>query len=116
MGEKSINQYKNLQDFINEYDDLYHGELVEKLIGIDFKYKDNFYRMCKEPISEDLLPTKDGKICHICTYKNTTDMFLDSDVQEWYFDLYDCLENWIIEGIKFKNVISDPDTMIVDQD
>lgn len=40
-----INQYKNLDEFINEYND-YRNPAEGKFMGIEFSYNGNFYRMC----------------------------------------------------------------------
>ena len=49
-----VNEYKELKDFIYEYES---GRSIpadnldrQKFMGIEFKYNDVYYRMCREPL------------------------------------------------------------------
>ena len=48
-----MNEYTNLEEFIYEYES---GRSIpsdnsdrQKFMGIEFRYKDVYYRMCREP-------------------------------------------------------------------
>lgn len=52
-----VNEYKELKDFIYEYES---GRSIpadnldrQKFMGIEFKYNDVYYRMCREPLDEN---------------------------------------------------------------
>lgn len=99
--------YKNLHEFIKEYDDIDYGKYVEKHIGIEFEYNNKFYRMCNEPIMS-ALPKRNGIILNICTYTGPDEYYCSEKVLGWYEDLNDCLENWIIDGKKLKRLLLIP--------
>lgn len=52
-----VNEYEELQDFIYEYGS---GRSIpadnlerQKFMGIEFKYNNVYYRMCREPLDEN---------------------------------------------------------------
>lgn len=97
MGKRRKNMYRNLNEFIREYDDNYYGKFVEKHIGIEFEYRGKFYRMCNEPVACGL-PIKDGVVLNICTYTGPDETYCCQKELGWYKDLNDCLDRWIIDG------------------
>lgn len=119
------NEYKDLDKFIYEYDsgrhssDNSHGR---KFMGLEFFYNNVYYRMCREPLSDEERPKlKNGKLgfyqvsimhCEKLGYP-IADEF---DLIGWYSDIYDLLENCLIEDKKFKDVIIDEKTEILSKD
>lgn len=121
-----INEYNNLEEFIDEY---YKGPEAPwesedgkaRYMGIEFFYNGICYRMCNEPgLDEDMPRLEDGRIARYCTYimHNMMDDVDDDEIIElgWYSDLNDTLDNWIIEGRKFRDVIMDDNTLIYGKD
>lgn len=121
-----INEYNNLDEFIDEY---YKGTEMpwqssdgkRRYMGIEFSYKGVYYRMCREPGEDDEMPRLlDGRIarydvmiCHWAMPEFDDDKFV---MIGWYSDLNDVLENCIIDGRKFKDVIMDDSTRIEGKD
>lgn len=113
-----INEYNNLQEFIDEYDIIVKYD-VRRMYGIEFIYNNIYYRMCLEPIAEEDLPIlNDGR-------RGKYDVMIVHDIKSsnpkyeligWYADMEDLLENCIIQDKKFKDVIMDNDTKIVGKD
>lgn len=121
-----VNEYNNLDEFIIEYKDrkypMYRDE-IERYMGIEFIYDNQFYRMCREPHCEEgkgpLLPN--GKIglydvFEVKTINGRPDSDAPYKLIGWYSDLFDVLENCYIKGRKFKDVIMDDDTIIYGKD
>lgn len=120
-----VNEYESLADFIYEYDS---GRLPSnesrrrKFMGIEFLYNGVYYRMCREPLEDDERPKlKSGKLglyqvsvmhCEKFGYP-VADEF---ETLGWYSDIYDLLDNCVIDKKKFKNVITDDATEILSQD
>ena len=101
-----INEYNNLDEFIDEYAtgksfSWQNPDYKERFMGIEFSYKGVYYRMCREPGEDDEMP------------KLKDDDFI---LIGWYSDLNDVLENCIIDGRKFKDVIMDDSTKIEGKD
>ncbi len=121
-----INEYNNLDEFIDEY---YKGVEMpwqssdgkRRYMGIEFSYKGVYYRMCREPGEDSEMPVlPDGRIgrydvmiCHWAMPEYNDDDFI---LIGWYSDLDDVLENCIIDGRKFKDVIMDDSTKIEGKD
>lgn len=121
-----INEYNNLDEFIDEY---YKGVEMpwqssdgkRRYMGIEFSYNGVYYRMCREPGKDDEMPElPDGRIgrydvmiCHWAMPEFKDDNFI---LIGWYSDLDDVLENCIIDGRKFKDVIMDDSTKIEGKD
>ncbi len=121
-----LNEYNNLEEFIDEYAtgksfSWQNEDLKERFMGIEFSYKGVYYRMCREPSYEENLPIlEDGRrgrydvmICHWAMPEFEDDDFIWIG---WYADLNDVLENCIIDGRKFKDVIMDDSTIIEGKD
>lgn len=120
------NEYNDIEKFIYEYCDgrspSIDDEHGRKYMGLEFKYRKTYYRICREPLNEDERPVlADGKL----GYYNVTIMHCDSmgyplaDYFEsigWYSDIYDLLEHCLIDGIPFKKVIVADETLILGQD
>lgn len=121
-----INEYNSLDEFIDEY---YKGVEMpwqssdgkRRYMGIEFSYKGVYYRMCREHDEDDEMPKlPDGRIgrydvmiCHWAMLEFKDDDFI---LIGWYSDLNDVLENCIIDGRKFKDVIMDDSTKIEGKD
>lgn len=121
-----INEYNSLDEFIDEY---YKGVEMpwqssdgkRRYMGIEFSYKGVYYRMCREPGEDDEMPKLlDGRIgrydvmiCHWAMPEFKDDDFI---LIGWYSDLNDVLENCIIDGRKFKDVIMADSTKIEGKD
>ena len=121
-----INEYNDLDEFIDEY---YKGVEMpwqssdgkRRYMGIEFSYNGVYYRMCREPGEDDEMPKlPDGRIgrydvmiCHWAMPEYNDDDFIHIG---WYSDLDDVLENCIIDGRKFKDVIMDDSTKIEGKD
>ena len=92
-----------------------------RYMGIEFSYKGVYCRMCREPGEDDEMPKlPDGRIgrydvmiCHWAMPEFKDDDFI---LIGWYSDLNDVLENCIIDGRKFKDVIMDDSTKIEGKD
>ena len=121
-----INEYNNLDEFIDEY---YKGVEMpwqssdgkRRYMGIEFSYNGVYYRMCREPGEDSEMPVlPDGRIgrydvmiCHWAMPEYNDDDFI---LIGWYSDLDNVLENCIIDGRKFKDVIMDDSTKIEGKD
>ena len=114
------NQYKKLDEFIFEYED-YRDPANGKFMGIEFEYNGKFYRMCREPL-DACQKSEDGFLLEYDVMQIVTSSgnYLDDEMEYlpigWYRDLNDVLENCLIEGKKFKEVIIDDCTEILGQD
>lgn len=121
-----INEYNSLDDFIYEYDsgrqasiDATHGQ---KFMGLEIKYAEDYYRICREPLTEAERPVlADGRL----GLYNVTIMHCDklgypiADSFEsigWYSDIFDLLDNCYINGVAFMDVIMDDRTEILSKD
>lgn len=128
---KRINEYNSLEEFRNEYaiGKVFSWESDDGLthyMGIEFSYKGVYYRMCREPEvvgdDDDWLPIlPNGKRAHydVMIYHNDKYGWPSCENVEligWYEDIDDVLENCIIAGRKFKDVIMDPRTKIEAKD
>lgn len=121
-----VNEYNNLDEFIYEYDS---GRSIpsdnldrQKFMGIEFKYNGTYYRMCREPQdNNDIVILNDGRpgvydvmILHC---ENTGyPMSERSELIGWYADLDDVLDNCIIQGQKFRDIIMADVTEILGKD
>ena len=121
-----INEYNDLSEFIDEYAtgksfSWQNKDHKERYMGIEFSYNDVYYRMCREPGKDSEMPIlPDGRmgrydvmICHWAMSQYKDDDFV---LIGWYSDLNDVLENCIIDGKKFKDVIMDDSTKIEAKD
>ena len=117
-----INEYENLAQFIYEYDsgrrssDETHRR---KFMGLEFCYKNVYYRMCREPYEDsDSDNAKQGFYqvsimhCEKFGYPVADEFEILGD----YKDIDDLLNNCIISGRPFKDVIIDENTKILSQD
>lgn len=120
-----MNEYNSLDEFIYEYES---GRSIpmdnlerQKFMGIEFKYGDVYYRMCREPQGDETVILDDGRpgvydviILHC---ENTGYPLSERfELIGWYADLSDVLENCIIQGQKFKDVIMADKTEILGKD
>lgn len=119
------NEYDNLEQFVYEYA---HGRNLyadggPQYMGIEFRYHDKFYRMCREPLSEDeMIRLPDGRFGRYdvmqmrCSKSRQYPQCEEFILIGWYADLDDVLDNCIIDGISFRDVITDADTEILGKD
>lgn len=121
-----VNEYNNLDEFIYEYDS---GRSIpsdnldrQKFMGIEFKYNDIYYRMCREPQDDnDVVILNDGRpgvydvmILHC---ENTGyPMSERNELIGWYADLDDVLDSCVIQGRKFRDIIMADETEILGKD
>jgi len=116
-----VNEYNNLEEFIVEYDEIDRKD-IRGFCGIEFTYHGVYYRMCREPISEEKLPTlPNGNKAHydvmIVHWKN--DLWVgeyEYELVGWYENIEDLLQNCHIEGRTFEEVIMDDETEIIGKD
>lgn len=116
-----INEYKSLLEFCQEYDENKYDESIEKHIGIEFVYNQMYYRMCREPIEESELPIlSDGKKAqidvNIVHWKDGFGSDFSYELVGWYSNLNDVLNNCVLQGQCFKDVIMDDATEIIGKD
>ncbi len=121
-----VNEYKELKDFIYEYES---GRSIpvdnldrQKFMGIEFKYNNVYYRMCREPLDENEKVTlADGRkgqydVMILHCEKTGYPQSESCELIGLYADLDDVLENCLIQGRKFKAVIMDEQTEILGKD
>jgi hypothetical protein len=123
-----INEYNSLEEFIYEYES---GRSIpsdhlerRKYMGIEFKYNGVYYRMCREPEPKDekeivILPDgRNGKYDVMILHCERTGYPLSESFEliGWYADLEDVLNNCVLQGKKFREVIMDDGTEILGQD
>lgn len=121
-----INEYHSLNQFIYEYESgpapSLDDEHPRKYMGIEFKYHGQYYRMCREPLSDDERPKlSDGRLgfYEVSLMHCEKESYPGCDYFEslgWYSDIYDLLENCYIDGHPFKDVIMADETQIMSQD
>ena len=121
-----INEYNNLQEFIYEYESgrsLPSDNLDrQKFMGIEFKFNGVYYRMCREPMDEsNVVMLPNGEIGQydvmILHCENTGYPLSESfELIGWYADLSDVLDNCIIQGHRFRDIIMDDNTEILGKD
>jgi len=109
-----INEYKCLEDFINEYNGKY--EIGDEFhMGLEFEYKGQIYRFCRE--SNDPL--------FFIIYKRGPEIkinpnrFYNCLTQVEIFRCYsmkEVLETKIIDNRPFKDVIMDDNTLMLSKD
>ena len=119
-----INEYDSIDQFLIEYDPRVKYSLKnrfdERFIGIEFKYHGAYYRMCREPLKLEELPIlPDGRsgrydvmIVH-WPEDNSEPVF---ETIGWYADMDDLLNNCILQGKTFAEVIMADETEIVGKD
>ena len=121
-----LNEFNSLDEFIYEYES---GRSIpadnldkRKYMGIEFKYNGVYYRMCREPIDEkEVILLEDGRIGRydvmIMHCEKTGYPLAESfELIGWYADVYDVLDNCIIQNKKFKDIIMDDSTEILGKD
>ena len=113
-----INEYNSLDEFIYEYDSgrrLSTETQARKFMGIEFLYRGVYYRMCYEPSENEGEPRFYYVYIMHCEEQGypTADCF---EVIGRYEKFQDLLENFLIGGVPFKDVIMDDNTEILSQD
>lgn len=119
------NDYNSLDEFIKEYCGI-RSEKYDVLYGLDFRYNGKLYRMTMDQMEPDnirkifekKLNKKLGKYEVALVDPNSISDYQFNEYQfiGWYDDIYDLLENCYIDGIKFKDVIMDDNTIIEGKD
>ena len=115
-----MNEYTNLEEFIYEYES---GRSIpsdnldrQKFMGIEFRYKDVYYRMCREPQDEkNVIILPDGRtgqydVVILHCEKTGYPMSESFELIGWYSDLEDVLDNCVIQGKIFRDVIMDDES------
>ena len=111
-----INEYKDLREFVCEYDSgrrsstETHGR---KFMGIEFLYRGVYYRMCREPLEDE------RGIFQVYIMHCNKQVYPIADSFEMigrYEKFQDLLENFLIDGVPFKEVIVDDKTEILSKD
>ncbi len=115
------NEYASLQEFCQEYDENYYNEDVEKHMGIEFIFNEVYYRLCREPLDDSQLPVlsngKKAKIdVNIVHWKDGFGSDFSYELIGWYDSLNDVLDNCIIQGKSFREIIMDDTTEIIGKD
>lgn len=115
-----INYYSNLQQFYDEYSDIPIAN-IRKFIGIEFIYKNKYYRMCNEPKGSGVPCDSNGTELSFAVYEvdwhgNICGHNFTYTPLGFYHDLDEVLDNCIIQGRKFKDIIMDDNTEIISQD
>ena len=93
-----VNEYNNLEEFIVEYDEI-DRKNIRGFCGIEFTYQGVYYRMCREPIAEEKLPTlPNGHKGHyhvVIVHWKDGKWFTDFDYEliGWYETIEDLLKN-----------------------
>lgn len=113
-----INKYNSLDEFIYEYDSSRRPSTEtqpRKFMGIEFLYRGVYYRMCYESAENEGEPRFYYVYVMHCESQGypTADRF---EVIGCYEKLHDLLENFLIGGVPFKEVIMDDNTKILSQD
>ena len=117
-----INEYNCLDDFINEYDgkcekgDEFH-------MGLDFRYRGDWYRMCHEPVDKYYVFTTtkpdDSRIIEGWTHRKSDGWFFDMP-DKYVIGIYDTMDELLeatcIAGLPFREVIMDDDTEMLGKD
>ena len=112
-----VNEYQNLNEFIYEYDSGRRSSNEthkRKFMGIEFLYNNVYYRMCREPLDEKNNAVYQVSVMH-CE-KVGYPVAENFELIGSYEDIYDLLENCIIDNKKFELVIMDDKTKILSQD
>ncbi len=119
------NDYNSLEEFIGEYSGIRNGK-YDIVYGLDFSFNGKLYRMTMDQMEPDSrriefekkLNRKLGKYEVALVDSNAHSDFQYGEYQfiGWYADVYDLLENYYIDGIKFKDVIMSDNTIIEGKD
>ena len=112
-----VNEYSSFEQFYEEYN---YDRDVEKehFIGLEFKYSGKYYRLGHDYSNEDKENIYKYWTYELAPDKNGEVIYLKSD---WanigrYKNLDDVLDNWIINGKSFREVIMLDDTEILAKD
>lgn len=111
------NEYNNLDEFIYEYDSgrrSSDGNHKRKFMGIEFLNNGVYYRMCREPLDDRKNGFYQVSIMH-CE-KFGYPIAESFEIIGSYSDIDDLLDNCILSGRNFRDVIVDADTQILSQD
>ncbi len=116
-----INEYNNLQEFIEEYDEI-DRKNIRGFMGIEFTYHGTYYRMCREPLPEDQLPTlANGHKGHyriVIVHWKDGEWFSDFDYEliGWYETLDSLLYDCYLDNKAFAEIIMADETEIIGKD
>ena len=117
-----INEYNCLEDFVNEYNGKYEkGD--EFHIGLDFRYKGDEYRMCREPVGKYYVFTTtkpdDSKIIEVWTHRKSEGCIYDMP-DKYVIGIYDTMDELLeakcIGDRPFRDVIMDDETEMLGKD
>lgn len=90
-------------------------------MGLEFKYKDSYFRMCREIITNEEAVLLDDKkaVYHVMIMKFTKHHYPIADefvTVGWYADMNSLLNECTIMGKSFREIVSDDDTEILSKD
>ncbi len=112
-----INEYETFEQFYEEYN--YDRDVFqEHYIGLEFKYANNYYRLGHDYSNDDSNHPYKYWVYELEENSDGQKIYLKSD---WinvgqFKNLDDALDNWIIEGKPFREVIMLDDTQILGKD
>ena len=128
FGEELIKRMKlnkNIDEIFPK-DNGIRSDKYDIVYGIDFRFNGKLYRMTMDQMEPDELRSKFeeklnkklGKYEVALVEPNGCSDFQFEEYQfiGWYDDIYDLLENCYIDGMKFKDVIMDDNTIIEGKD
>lgn len=114
-----INEYRSLNEFTDEYIGIWEPSKGH-WFGLDFKYHNEVYRFNTGSMynSEDTI-LDDGRTALFGVYLLRKEKTIDD--REYvligeYADMDDVLEKCVINGVKFRDVITDDSTEILGKD
>ena len=124
-----INEYSGINQFIYEYENgRYPSDETHarRFMGIEFLHDGIYYRMCREPLPDDddmqtVCGSDDIKPGYYQVYIMHCEKRGYPDADEFetvgvFNDIYDLLDNCIIGGKFFRDVIIDDNTEILGKD
>ncbi len=106
-----LNTYNNLEEFYEQYNydrDILNGHFT----GIEFEYNFRVYRLSKDYSNESEERLKYWTY-EVIDYDTQFPSFIELNK---YVNLDAVLNEWTIEGKKFKDIIMDDNTIILAQD
>ncbi|MDO5310029.1 MAG: hypothetical protein Q4G03_11145 [Planctomycetia bacterium] len=115
MSSERKNEYTSLEEFTSQYIGVW-GPRDDHWLGLEFTYRGVEYRFHTWAMYNEkntILP--DGREAMFGLYQRIGDSN-DFILLEEFADMDDALESTCIKGVKFREVIMDPDTELTGQD
>ena len=115
-----LNEYSKIDEFIEEYAEGRAPSTVNacrKYMGIEFKYKEDYYRMCREPMGGGLTSSESQyRLMLMCCNRFGYPIADEFRLIGNYINITDLLENGKIGDEYFSNIIIDDNTEILSKD